>query len=119
MHDALVAPTMNFLHLSLFSGLPPCLFLKSSTNKKKTMYALLSRWQCQHYWAFATTQNTTVSVMWQETERHKNMFVHTATHIFIGGLVEGDQVCMEASQSHYRPEGEETHQHFHNSRKDS
>lgn len=42
-----------------------------------------------------------------------------ATHIFIGSLVEGDQVRMEASQSHYRPESEEAHQHFHHSREDS
>lgn len=37
------------------------------------------------------------------------------TYIFIGGLVEGDQVGMEASQSHHRPEGEKTHQNLQHS----
>lgn len=29
------------------------------------------------------------------------------THILVGGLVERDQVGVEASQTHHRPEGEE------------
>ena len=32
------------------------------------------------------------------------------TYVLIGGLVEGDQVGVEAGQSHYWPQGEETHQ---------
>lgn len=37
------------------------------------------------------------------------------TYIFIGGLVEGDQVGMEACEAHHRPEGEETHHHLQHS----
>lgn len=60
--------------------------------------------------------------MWQETGSQANMYMHieqAATHIFVGGLVEGDQVSVEASKSHYRPECEEAHQHLHHSREDS
>ncbi len=37
------------------------------------------------------------------------------THVLIGGLVEGDQVGVEASQSHHRPEGEKTHHNLQHS----
>lgn len=37
------------------------------------------------------------------------------TYILIGGLVEGDQVGVEAGQSHHRPQGEEAHQHLQHS----
>lgn len=37
------------------------------------------------------------------------------TYILIGGLVEGDQVGVKASQSHHRPEREKTHQNLQHS----
>lgn len=41
--------------------------------------------------------------------------VERCTYILIGGLVEGDQVGVEAGQSHHWPQGEETHQHLQHS----
>lgn len=38
-----------------------------------------------------------------------------AFDVLIGGLVEGDQVGVKASQSHHRPEGEKTHQNLQHS----
>lgn len=37
------------------------------------------------------------------------------TYVLIGGLVERDQVGVEAGQSHHRPQGEEAHQHLQHS----
>lgn len=37
------------------------------------------------------------------------------TYILVGGLIERDQVGVEASQSHHRPQGEEAHQHLQDS----
>lgn len=37
------------------------------------------------------------------------------TYILISGLVERDQVGVEAGQSHHGPKGEEAHQHFQHS----
>lgn len=45
----------------------------------------------------------------------KNNKEKTSTYILVGGLVERDQVGMEASQSHHWPQGEETHQHLQHS----
>lgn len=37
------------------------------------------------------------------------------TYVLIGGLVEGDQVGVETSQSHHRPDREKTHQNLQHS----
>lgn len=38
--------------------------------------------------------------------------VGLVTYVLVGGLVEGDQVGVEARQSHHRPQGEEADQHL-------
>lgn len=48
-------------------------------------------------------------------EHIKLNFNNRCTYILIGGLVQGDQVCVEAGQSNHRPKSEEAHQHLQHS----
>lgn len=41
------------------------------------------------------------------------------TYVLIGGLIEGDQIGVKASQAHHRPEGEEANQNLQHSAKTS
>lgn len=120
-----------FLFLSLFS---PCLILYSSiivVNCKHPIDPLEKEWACQESGFLAASGqddgfNTSESLYLSShvtgnRKLHKHFHAHLIdpTHIFIRGLVEGNQVRMEASQSHYRPQCEEAHKHLHHSRRDS
>ena len=58
-------------------------------------------------------------VQFEWINRHRTRLIEYAvrwTHVLIGGLVERDQVGVEAGQTHHWPQGEETHQHLQHSK---
>ncbi len=49
--------------------------------------------------------------MWLPS-RTCNLVQRFLTHIFVRGLIGGDEICMEAGESDDGPDGEKTHNRF-------